>query len=128
MMFDHTVSSQKDFDTAVDSLKHALADFKFGVLWELDLPAKLKEKGVDYQGNFRILEVCNPQRAKAVLETNIRVGYFLPCKVVVYVENGITMIGMPRPSALISLLGDNRLQEEAASVERDLMAAINNAK
>ena len=127
-MFDYTVTSQKDFDSAVDSLKHALTGFKFGVLWEFDLPAKLKEKGVEYQGQFRILEVCNPQRAKAVLETNIRVGYFLPCKVVVYVENGVTKIGMPRPSALISLLGDSRLQEEAASVERDLIAAIDQAK
>ncbi len=127
-MFDYTVTSQKDFDSAVDSLKHALTGFKFGVLWELDLPAKLKEKGVEYQGQFRILEVCNPQRAKAVLETNIRVGYFLPCKVVVYVENGVTKIGMPRPSALIALLGDNRLQEEAAEVERDLIAAIDQAK
>ena len=127
-MFDYTVTSQKDFDSAVDSLKHALTGFKFGVLWELDLPAKLKEKGVEYQGQFRILEICNPQRAKAVLETNIRVGYFLPCKVVVYVENGVTKIGMPRPSALIALLGDNRLQEEAAEVERDLIAAIDQAK
>ena len=127
-MFDYTVTSQKDFEQTVDSLKQALADFKFGVLWEFDVAAKLKEKGVDYREKLRILEVCNPQRAKAVLEVNVRAGYFLPCKVVVYVENGVSKIGMARPASLIALLGDDRLQEEAASVERDLIAAIDKAK
>ncbi|MBP1763683.1 MAG: hypothetical protein H6Q65_741 [Firmicutes bacterium] len=123
-MFDYTVVTDKEFDQIVLDLKSALSERKFGVLWELDLPAKLKEKGVDYVGKIRILEVCNPQRAKGVLETNIRAGYFLPCKIVVYEENGKTKIGMPKPTKLIELLGDVRLKQEAAEVEADLMAAI----
>ena len=97
-MFDYTVTTGKEFGKTIEDLKLALGERKFGVLWELDVSSKLKEKGVEYPGTFRILEVCNPQRAKGVLEANIRAGYFLPCKVVVYVADGKTNIGMPRPT------------------------------
>ena len=127
LMFDYTVTTGKDFDKAVTDLKLSLGERKFGVLWELDVPAKLKEKGVEYAGPFRILEVCNPQRAKGALEANIRAGYFLPCKIVVYVEEGKTKIGMPRPTTLIGLLGDTSLRQVAEEVEADLAAAMDAA-
>ena len=123
-MFDYTVTTDKEFDKAIADLKQALSERKFGVLWELDIPSKLKEKGVEYAGPFRILEVCNPQRAKGALEANIRAGYFLPCKVVVYAEDGKTRIGMPRPTTLIGLLGDESLRQVAEEVEADLAAAM----
>ena len=123
-MFDYTVTTDKEFDKAIADLKQALSERKFGVLWELDIPSKLKEKGVEYAGPFRILEVCNPQRAKGALEANIRAGYFLPCKVVVYAEDGKTSIGMPRPTTLIGLLGDESLRQVAEEVEADLAAAM----
>ena len=123
-MFDYTVTTDKEFDKAIADLKQALSERKFGVLWELDIPSKLKEKGVEYAGPFRILEVCNPQRAKGALEANIRAGYFLPCKVVVYAEDGKISIGMPRPTTLIGLLGDESLRQVAEEVEADLAAAM----
>ena len=127
-MFDYTVTTGKGFNQAVEDLKKALSERKFGVLWELDVPSKLKEKGVEYAGPFRILEVCNPLRAKGALEANIRAGYFLPCKVVVYVEGGKTKIGMPRPTVLIGLLDDESLRQVADEVEADLAAAMDAAQ
>lgn len=127
-MFDYTVTTGKEFNQAVEDLKKALTERKFGVLWELDVPSKLKEKGVEYTGAFRILEVCNPLKAKEALEANIRAGFFLPCKVVVYVEGGKTKIGMPRPTVLIGLLGDESLQQVADEVEADLSAAMDAAQ
>ena len=127
-MFDYTVTTDKGFDQTVEYLKKALTERKFGVLWELDVPSKLKEKGVEYAGPFRILEVCNPLRAKGALEANVRAGYFLPCKVVVYEEEGKTKIGMPRPTVLIGLLGDESLRQVAEEVEADLAAAMDAAQ
>ena len=127
-MFDYTVTTGKGFDQVVEDLKKALAERKFGVLWELDVPSKLKEKGVEYAGPFRILEVCNPIRAKGALEANVRAGYFLPCKIVVYVEDGTTKIGMPRPTVLIGLLGDESLRKVAEEVETELAAALDAAR
>lgn len=127
-MFDYTVTTSAGFDQTVEALRKALTERKFGVLWELDVPSKLNEKGVEYAGPFRILEVCNPQKAKEALETNIFAGYFLPCKVVVCSKDGKTKIGMPRPTVLIGLLGDDRLRQMAGEVEANLSAALDAAQ
>ena len=127
-MFDYTVASKKSFEQALADLKKALIESKFGVLWEMDLVAKMKEKGVEYPGGkFIILEVCNPQRAKSVLDIDIKAGYFLPCKMVVYTKDGITNIGIARPSTLIVLMGNATLSEIAEEVDKDLIAAIDSA-
>lgn len=123
----YTIISAKDFSQVIADVKQALSEIKFGVLWEMDIPSKLKEKGVDYEGQYRVLEVCNPQEAKKALETNIKVGYFLPCKIVIYVENGSTKIGMVRPTALVQMLS-SELSEFAEGVEKLLISAINKAK
>ena len=73
-MFDYTVTSPKSFEVALTDLKKSLAESKFGVLWELDIVAKMKEKGIDYSGQIVIMEVCNPHRAKSVLEIDIKGG------------------------------------------------------
>jgi len=127
-MFDYTVTSEKEFEQAIADLKQTLADFKFGVLWEMNVPVKLREKGVDFAGQYQILEVCNPPRAKAVLEFNLLTGYFLPCKVVVYVDRGVTKIGLVKPTTMIGLLGDQRIENEALEVERALIAAVDKAR
>ncbi|KEO81408.1 DUF302 domain-containing protein [Tumebacillus flagellatus] len=127
-MFHYTVETNKGIDEAVAAVEASLKNHKFGVLWQLDLPSKLQEKGVDFATPFRVLEVCNPVEAKRVLEQNLLVGYFLPCKVVVYQDAGMTKIGLPKPTALMGVLKDPELEEIAQGVEETLIQAINEAK
>lgn len=114
----------KQFEEAVESIKISLAKNKFGVLWELNFQDKLKEKGLDFNKNFKVLEVCNPVQAKEVLDTNIEVGYFLPCKVVVYEKNNSVFVGMLRPTEIINMLDNNELNKIADDVELVLKNAI----
>jgi uncharacterized protein (DUF302 family) len=127
-MFNYTVASTKSYDQAIADLKQALSVIKFSVCAELDPPSKLKENGVDFQGKIRILELCNPNYVKAELEKNIKACYFLPFKVVVYEEEGITYIGMPKLTVLIDLLEDGNLRDVAEAVEGDLKTAIDAAR
>lgn len=127
-MFDYTVTTSKSVDEAVEALGTALQEEKFGVLWDFDLQAKLEEKGMDYKEAYRILEVCNPKEAERVLTKNKLVGYFLPCKIVVYDDGGQTTIGMPKPTALISMVEDEELKSIAADIEQRLMHSIDQAK
>ncbi len=124
----YTVNTLKTFEQAIADLKESLAGIKFGVLWELDVPRKLQEKGAQFETPFHILEVCNPHHAKQALETNIMVGYFLPCKIVVYRQENQTMIGMAKPSMMVNMLDDQNLKEFAEQVEQDLIKAIEAAK
>lgn len=124
----YEVVTNKSFDEAVNSIVKSLEEQKFGVLWKLNFKDKLKEKGIDFDSNFMILEVCNPHKAKEVLTQHIDVGYFLPCKLVVYEEISEVKIGMMSPDKLIGLLNHKDLEDTAKEVQNILVTAINNAK
>ncbi|MHB1485046.1 MAG: DUF302 domain-containing protein [Saccharofermentanales bacterium] len=123
----YKVQTDKSFEKVIEDLKKSLGEHKFGVLWELNFKDKLKEKGLDFNKNFHVLEVCNPAQAKKVLEENINVGYFLPCKIVIYDDEGTVFVGMPKPTSLIGMIKDNSLMSIALDVENELKSAISNA-
>lgn len=123
-MFNYTVETAKSKDEAVRTLEENLKEEKFGVLWNFDLTAKLQEKGEDFDTPFTVLEVCNPQEANKVLSEELLVGYFLPCKIVVYEDGDTTKIGMPRPTALIDMVENEQLKAIAEDIEQRLKDCI----
>ncbi len=128
MAFHYSVVTDKTIDAAIQSLEETLKANKFGILWQMNIPEKLQEKGVEFDMPFRVLEVCNPHEAKRVLTQNPMVGYFLPCKIVVYELEGKTHIGMPRPSVLMNIIDDPALETLAQNVEDSLKKSIDEAR
>ena len=128
MNINYKVKTEKTFPEALESIKASLSERGFGVLWELNFKEKLQEKGLEFERNFKVLEVCNPKQAKEVLDQNIEAGFFLPCKMVVYEERDSVVLGMVNPTALIGLLDDADLSTAAANVETTLKAAIDAAR
>ncbi|WP_223702397.1 DUF302 domain-containing protein [Sutcliffiella deserti] len=126
-MFDYTVKTSKTVEEAIRSLEGTLKEKEFGVLWKFDIKEKLQEKGLDFNQAYHVLEVCNPYEAERVLSKNQLVGYFLPCKIVVYDDGGVTKIGMPRPSALIEKLNDQSLKDLGKDIEERLIECIDQA-
>lgn len=125
----YQVPTAKSVDQAVKDVGAALGEHKFGVLWDLDINEKLAEKGIETEPSFRILEVCSAPRAKKALSTNQTVGFFLPCKVIVY-EDRIshrTMIGYAKPETLIGLVQDDRLASLAKEVDQIMRQAVDQA-
>lgn len=127
-MFHYTVETAKSPEQTIADLQENLKDEKFGILWQLDMKEKLNEKGVDFDQTYHILEVCNPVEAKKVLSENSLVGYFLPCKIVVYDEEGTTKIGLPKPTALIGFLDNEALMGIAEDIEKRLIVAIDKSR
>lgn len=127
-MFHYTVDTDKSVEEAITAIVDSLKEEKFGVQWRFDIKDKLQEKGVELDKEFVVLEVCNPHEAKKVLTENSLVGYFLPCKIVVYVDGQQTKIGMPRPTELIGMVADDKLMGIAKDIEDRLIASIDNAK
>ena len=123
-MFHYTVETSQSIDEAISSLEESLKEEGFGVLWQFDIQQKLQEKGLHFNQSYRVLEVCNPHEAKQVLSENQMVGYFLPCKIVIYEENGKTKIGMPRPTAFIEMMNDDSIKPLASDIEKRLIACI----
>jgi uncharacterized protein (DUF302 family) len=128
MGINYKVKTEKSFEKAIESLKESLKNHNFGVLWELNFKEKLKEKGLDFDKNINILEVCNPKRAQEVLGKNIEAGFILPCKMVIYEDNNSVFIGMVNPTVLIQMIDDEELSTIASKVEEELKIAIDEAR
>ena len=119
--------TKKSFDEAVGSITDALKERKFGVLWQLNFKDKMAEHDINFPNNFMILEVCNPQKANEVLTKHIEMGYFLPCKMVVYEIDGEVRIGTARPEMLMGMMGYDDLGDVASEVEKILIESIDAA-
>lgn len=118
------METDKNLDEAIASLEENLKDHSFGVLWQMNFKDTFEKKGMKFDEDFVILEVCNPERAKSVLEINKHVGYILPCKIVVRTENDKTFIGMADPEKLIGLFEGEELDQIATEVKARLKEAI----
>lgn len=117
----------KTRNEAIKAIEASLQQAKFGVLWNFDLSAKLEEKGVQPPAPYTILEVCNPSIAANVLNENLLVGAFLPCKIVVFEEDETVKIAMPLPTKLMEGFGDERILTAAKEVEQQLITCIDEA-
>lgn len=120
------VDSRKPFEEACQALERSVTAHKFGVLHIHDLKKKLHEKGLAFDREVRVFDICNPQRAKETLEHDIRVAAMLPCAVAVHEEGGGSRFICARPSVMLDLAETAGLEEVAAEVEgtlKEIMAS-----
>ena len=72
-----------DFEKAIIKVTEALKKEGFGVISDIDIQGKLKEKlNVDFR-KYRILGACNPPIALQALTNEDKIGTMLPCNVIV---------------------------------------------
>ena len=67
----YILTSDRTVPEAVDRLAESLAARKFGVLHIHDLNKTLNSKGIPFEPECQVLEVCNPQQAAKVLADDI---------------------------------------------------------
>ena len=127
MEFDYTVTTTKNFDSAVNSVEAETAKAGFKVLHVHDVQETLKDKGFEIEP-FKIIEVCNAKSAYAVLQADIKIGLCLPCKINVYIKNGKTFISGMRPIVLSQFFPDAKLGNLPEEVDRTIRSIIDNAK
>ena len=115
------------FDEARERTIEALREEGFGVLSEIRLDEKLKEKlGVDFR-RYVILGACNPPLAYKTLQEDLNIGLLLPCNVVVYEAEDAnkSVVAAVDAKAMLSVVGKNPAMEEiAAEVNERLLRAI----
>ena len=110
--------TQKSVQEIAQEFAEVAGRHKFGVLGTYNLKQKLNDKGVPFERECLVFEVCNPQQAAKVLETNIAIATALPCRIAVYQEDGQTKIATIRPTALLGLFPSPELTPVAGEVER----------
>jgi uncharacterized protein (DUF302 family) len=111
----------KSFDESVGLITEALKTEGFGIITEIRMHDKLKEKlDVDFK-KYTILGACNPSFAYKALQMEDKIGTMLPCNVlVIEQEKGRIEIVAIDPVASMLAVGNPGLTEVAHKVSETL--------
>lgn len=125
----YIVETDKSFDQASEDLGAAVKENGFGVLHVHDLGATLRSKGIEFEEQCKVFEVCNPVQAAKVLAADMRLNMALPCRISVFTESGKTKIGLIKPAQMLSSLSrDEALAQVALEVEAKTIKMVDDAK
>jgi len=113
------------FDEAIKIIIEALKSEGFGVISEIRMHEKLKEKlEVDFK-KYTILGACNPSFAYKALQVEDKIGTMLPCNVLVIEQaENVIEIAAVNPIASMQAVGNTALGEIAQQVTHKLKKII----
>ncbi|PIY30578.1 MAG: hypothetical protein COZ08_12120, partial [Bacteroidetes bacterium CG_4_10_14_3_um_filter_42_6] len=113
------------FEQAVQLVTESLKTEGFGVLTEINIHDKLKEKlEIDFR-KYRILGACNPAYAyKALLEED-KIGVMLPCNVIVQdLGNNEVEVAAIDPVASMTAIENPKVKAVATEIQQKLKKVI----
>ena len=115
------------FEGTIKKVTEELKKEGFGIISEIDLKEKFKEKlNVNFR-NYKILGACNPALALKAIEQEDKIGTMLPCNILVQEhENGEVEVSAINPLASIGAVNNESLQSIAEEVTNKLKVAIEN--
>ena len=124
-----TRSTTASLEAVAARLPEIAKQHKFGVLGVHDLKEKMTSKGVPFDRECRVFEVCNPQQAQTILNGNISVSAALPCRISLYREGARTVLATIDPDALLALFGPpaGAASTIAADVRNELVVIMDEA-
>ena len=83
MIYYISIKLRESFEKTVQLVMEALKVEGFGIVSEINMHEKLKEKlGVDFR-KYKILGVCSPLHAYKALQKDDKIGNLLPCNVII---------------------------------------------
>jgi uncharacterized protein (DUF302 family) len=116
-----TRTTSLSIDAATARLQEVSATHKFGVQAYHNLREKMAAKGVSFDREVRVVEVCNPGHAAVVLNQDIEVSTALPCRISLYEEGGRTVLATIRPTAMLGMFRAAGAAATAQEVEDALV-------
>src|SRR4030042_6999825 len=114
-------STSYTFEEAVTKVTEELRKEGFGVLSEIDIHEKLKEKlDVDFR-KYKILGACNPAYAYKALQKEDKIGVMLPCNVIIQEKSdGTIEVAAIDPVASMLAIENPALKNIGLEVQKKL--------
>jgi len=122
-----TVRTRKSLGEVRQRFEEAASEHKFGVLGMHDVGDRLRAKGLSFDRKFYVYEVCNPVAAKKVLDTNVRIGTALPCRVTIYTDGGNVVLETLKPTTMLAMFGEPTLEGTAREIEAAIESIMKEA-
>ncbi len=119
--------TKKTVNEAATALQSAVEANHFGVMQVHNLKETMLKKGVAFDHECLIFEVCQPQQAKKVLDQNMSVSTALPCRISIYEEGGKTILASLKPTTLLALFNTPQLNGVAQEVESTIVKIMKEA-
>jgi uncharacterized protein (DUF302 family) len=108
------------FDKVREVVTKELKKEGFGILTEIDIREKFKEKlGIDFR-RYVILGACNPPNALKSILAEENIGLMLPCNVIVYEKGDKTVLSIVKPTVAMQMIENEELRPVAAFIEEKL--------
>ncbi|MDQ6986523.1 MAG: DUF302 domain-containing protein [Mariprofundaceae bacterium] len=110
-MSDYGMRTEFDGDMAMAeiAITDALKVAGFGMLTRIDVAETLKDKINVQRSPYVILGACNPKLANQALNLEPELGLMLPCNVIVYEDNGKTIVSIIDPAAMVGMIDNPEL-------------------
>ncbi len=121
------VSTDKTVSEAAAALQAAVQANHFGVMQVHNLKETMAKKGVEFERECLIFEVCQPQQAKKVLDQNMSISTALPCRISIYEEDGKTILATLKPTVLLAMFNAPQLEGVAHEVEDTIVKIMKEA-
>lgn len=119
--FTYQISSTKSVGEIATKIEEACNQFKFSVLHTYDYFEILQTKGFPIERKVNIYEICQAKMASKMLTSNPEFSLFMPCKIVLYENEGKTIISTMNMGIVLKAVEDNKeLYKEAT----DMFTAI----
>jgi len=110
-----------EFDAAIEKVTADLQTEGFGVLSDIDVAAKIKEKLGKDMPPYRILGACNPALAYQAIGAVPDIGLLLPCNVLVREDDeGKVSVSFMDPQSVLSLVDNPGVEPLAREVKAKL--------
>jgi uncharacterized protein (DUF302 family) len=114
------------FESVRAKVEEALKDEGFGVITEVNMQEKLKDKlGVDFR-KYTVLGACNPPMAYESLQVENKVGLLLPCNIILQeLKPGQVEVASIDPFVSMQIVDNDNLSHIATQVKEKLENVIN---
>ncbi len=112
----------KSVDTFIEDIQKVLPEYKFGLQHIHNPPEKMRDKGVEFDHECKILDICNPFIAKEILSEDITLSSIIPCRISVYNKDGQTVVAFNSFVQMIDDLNPDLL--EIAQEAQDTITKI----
>ena len=118
-------SVELSFDDAIETVTAELQKEGFGVMSDIDVAAKMKEKLDEDMPRYRILGACSPKHAFQAISAVADIGLLLPCNVLVREDaEGTVHVDFMDPQSVLSLVNDPGVEPLAAEVKDRLQRVL----
>jgi uncharacterized protein (DUF302 family) len=125
----YVVESDKSFYEATFDLEPVIQRLGFVIQHVHDLGEALRRKGIDFDDDCKIFEICNYRQSARLLSIDMRLSTILPWRISVFTENGATRIGLIRPAPMLAALcADARLSRLAREADEKMIQIVDETR